>query len=169
MKDKRLKIKNACVLLAVFCLPFAVSVFAVNIRTPFVSVSAPGVVPGKEYSLKKHGLRTLKIYNKSAGPVTVKVAVLPEKLKKDYDSVRDVSWIEIKKPSLKIPAGSFAETDIAIKVPEMKNFYGRKFSAVIMSAASGGGNLSAGLRSKLFFTTARKKSLWQKIKGWFGK
>jgi len=40
---------------------------------------------------------------------------------------------------------------------------------VIVSAGSVGGNISAGLRSELFFETLRKKGVWQKIKGWFEK
>ncbi|MBU3954933.1 hypothetical protein KJ633_00560, partial [bacterium] len=142
--------------------------FAVNIRTPFVSVSASGVVPGEAYSLKAHGLRTLKIYNKGTDKITVKFSVAPGRVEKDYEASPDVKWLSFEKNSVDIAPGAFAETDVIISVPQDKKFYGRSFSAVILSAGAGaGGNISAGLRSKLYFTTVKKKNIWQKIKGIF--
>ncbi|MBU2528464.1 hypothetical protein KKF70_03640 [bacterium] len=150
------------------CLLFSSLAFAVNIRTPFVSVSASGVVPGEAYSLKAHGLRTLKIYNKGAEKITVKFSIAPGGVEKNYEAAPDVKWISFEKNSVDIAAGAFAETDVIINVPDEKKFYGRSFSAVILSAGVGG-NISAGLRSKLYFTTVKKKNIWQKLKGIFEK
>ncbi len=174
-KTKVKKIKEAgamaelrALLFAGCCLLFASFAFAVNMKTPFVSVSASGVVPGEEYSLKAHGLRTPKIYNKGMDEITVRFKALPEALKDGFEVLPDVKWISFEKESFDIAPDSFAETDVIIRVPEDRKFYGRSFSAVILSAGAGkGGNISAGLRSKLYFTTVRKKSFWQKIKGVF--
>ncbi|PKM99481.1 MAG: hypothetical protein CVU78_06040 [Elusimicrobia bacterium HGW-Elusimicrobia-2] len=139
-----------------------------NIITPFVGVSASGVVPGEAYSLKAHGLRTLKIYNKGADKITVKFKAVADAPKDGFEELPDVKWISFEKESLDIAPGGFAETDVIISAPQDKKFYGRSFSAVILSAGAGaGGNISAGLRSKLYFTTVKKKNLWQKIKGIF--
>ena len=142
------------------------SAYAVNIRTPFVSVTAQSVVPGEEYSLRANGLRALKIYNKGNEKIRVKFEVIPVG-REGFEALPDAGWISFEKESLEIAAGAFAETDVLINVPDEKGSYGRKFAAVIVSAGSVGGNISAGLRSKLFFETLKKKNLWQKIKGWF--
>jgi len=138
---------------AAFCLLFASFSFAVNMKTSFVGVSASGVVPGEKYSLKAHGLRTLKIYNKGTDEITVRFKILPTALKDGFEALPDAKWINFEKDS----------------VDKESKYYGRSFSAVILSAGAGkGGNISAGLRSKLYVTTVKKKSSWQKIKGIFG-
>jgi len=153
---------------AAFCLLFVSFAFALNMKTSFVGVSASGVVPGEEYSLKAHGLKTLKIYNKGTDEITVKFKAVPTALKDGFEALPDAKWINFEKDSVDIAPDAFAELDVIISVPKESKYYGRSFSAVILSAGAGkGGNISAGLRSKLYVTTVRKKRFWQKIKGIF--
>jgi len=79
------------------------------------------------------------------------------------------SIIKIENPFLEIAPNSFAETDIIIFVPKEKQNFDRRFEAEIISSGRAGGNLSAGLKSKLIFKTVKKKNLWQKLKGIFKK
>ncbi|MEA2081485.1 MAG: hypothetical protein U9O97_01915 [Elusimicrobiota bacterium] len=143
---------------------FASFAFAVNMRTPFVSVTASGVVPGEEYSLRAEGHRTLKIYNKGKEKIRVKFEVIPSAVE-GFEAMPDGGWLSFEKDVLEIEPGAFAETDVVINVPDEKANYGRKFAAVIVSAGSAGGNLSAGLRSKLFFETLKRKSFFRRLFG----
>jgi len=166
----------------VFCLLVfsATSVNAVSIRTSFISVSVAGVVPGEDFSLRENGGPVLKIFNRGSEKVKVKVEAVEEKiplfppLSKGDDRgicmLAESSWIKFEKDILEIPADSSAETDIIIKVPEEKRYFGKKFYVCLMSQTESGENMfSAGLRSKLFFQTVERKTLWKKIKGIFKK
>ncbi|MFH1958087.1 MAG: hypothetical protein ABIJ15_06385 [bacterium] len=166
----------------VFCLLVfsATSVNAVSIRTSFISVSVAGVVPGEDFSLRENGGPVLKIFNRGSEKVKVKVEAVEEKiplfppLSKGDDRgicmLAEPSWIKFEKDTLEIPAGSSAETDIIIKVPEEKRYFGGNFYVCLMSQTESSGKMfSAGLRSKLFFQTVERKTLWKKIKGIFKK
>ncbi len=64
---------------------FVCFLFALNIKTPFVNVSVKGVVPGKEFSLKKNGYPALRIYNKGQETVKVKISGKVERLKSEKE------------------------------------------------------------------------------------
>ena len=152
---------------------FVCFLFALNIKTPFVNVSVKGVVPGKEFSLKKNGYPALRIYNKGQETVKVKISGKVERLKSEKEdnpllnlppkrgkkqrgdfalsTKRNVAGellfaniIKIEKPVLEIEPGSFAETDIIIFVPRKKENYGRVFKAKIFINSAGTGQISAG-------------------------
>jgi len=141
---------------------------AVSIRTSFISVSVSGVVPGEEFSLRKNGGPVLKIFNKGGKQVKVKFEAVSAVEDKAVSA--DVSWIKFEKALLEIPADSAGETDVVIKVPEEKRYFGKKFYVCLVSQTESGENMfSAGLRSKLFFQTVERETLWKKIKGIFKK
>jgi len=165
-KKIRMKIPIYCLLFTGYF--FALPVSAVSIRTSFISVSVSGVVPGEEFSLRENGGPVLKIFNKGVTKVKVKVEAVAAD-EKDVISA-ETGWIKFEKETLEIPADSSAETDVVIKVPKEKRYFGKRFCVYLLSQTAAGGKMfSAGLRSKLFFQTVERKTLWKKIKGIFKK
>jgi len=137
---------------------------SVNIVTPFVSISVKEVVPGEKFSLVKNGYPALRIYNRSQKKVEIKFSVL--KIEDEQGNRVNKNCIRFEKNIVEVLPEDFAETDVFIKLPKEKKYFGKKFKGIIISEviSISGDYISAGLSSKIFIITKkRKKGIFEKV------
>ncbi len=156
--------KNISLFLAVIFYAFSY-VYPIGILTPFTEQRVENIKLGKKYLIKP-----LKVKNTGKDKVKVKVEVLKpslSELKEDYEQISDISWIIIEKTTFTIKSEEWAKTDIFIRIPKNKLYYGKKYQVWLLTqTVSKTGLIQAGLKSRLLFSTARKKGFFKRIFGW---
>lgn len=141
------------ILLFIFCLYYSIN--AAGLQTRFSSVLVHNLHPGKSYSLKKIVKLPLKIKSTFNKNVKLEIKILKpfkQELKEGYEIIPDISWIQTGTNSLIIRAMKESETDVIIKIPDDKKYFGRKFQVMIWSHTVGR-SVGCGLKSRLLFTT----------------
>jgi hypothetical protein len=144
------------------------NVWGISILTPYTESKLQNIEPGKQYKLRDAKNRPLKIKNTGTSEVLVNIEVQkinPDNLKEYYESIPDINWIHVNANSLSIKPNSWGQTELEIEVPRDKRFYGKKYQAQVLIKTSGSGKLQAGLRSNIYFTVVKKKSLFKKLFG----
>ncbi|MFB0526061.1 MAG: hypothetical protein ACETVO_01155 [bacterium] len=133
-----------------------------GISTDFTEVVVRNLSIGKNYIIGQKVNRQLRVRNKGKDPIELKMEVLvPSKseLKEGYESIPDVSWIELEKEQFSVEPSKFAVTDVIITIPGDKKYLGKKYQAYIWSHTGGKGSLpiALGLKSRLLLEISGKE------------
>jgi hypothetical protein len=149
-------------LLVLVCgLAGAVPVYAGGLSTRFVEEKLADIKPGKMYSVEKMTKRALVVTNTTKDQ-TVDIRIAPEKpvdynLVPGYEPTPNLGWVKVVKKYFKnIGPNQSAKTDIIIRIPNKKKYYGKKYQVYIYSHTAGKGTFRVGLMSRLLIHTAQK-------------
>ncbi|MFH1353137.1 MAG: hypothetical protein ABIH68_06165 [bacterium] len=152
--------KKVFLLLVLFlCADYA---SAVGLSTKFSMAIIENIFPGESYNIRKLVNLPYLLTNTSPFPVTGAIVVdipVKEMLIMGYEPVPDTDWVEISERTFDLGAGESILVDIIIFVPDKEEYYGKSYQVSIESCGRGaGGNIAAGLVSKVCFTTVKSKS-----------
>ncbi len=139
-----------------------------DLLTPFTDVVLKSVEPGKEYILKGPNNKSFMVKNTSNSKIKVEIKVgKPAKsdLKEDYKKIPDTDWISLKDKNLTVGPGEWNQTEIVLKVPDEKKYFGNRYQAYIQTRTAEG-KIRAGLRSRILFTVGERKGIFKRI-FWF--
>ncbi|MFH1189712.1 MAG: hypothetical protein V1682_03395 [Candidatus Omnitrophota bacterium] len=96
------------------------------------------VSPGEPVAVSALGGEKMKlnIKNKGAEAYTYSIDILPSArttaaLKEGYEDIPDVSWIFPEVKEIQISGNSSKDVELYIKIPGKKEFYGKKYQAVV--------------------------------------
>jgi hypothetical protein len=113
------------------------------------------IEPGRQYAV-----RPLKVKNTGEQDIRIEIeAIKPQdnELKDGYSRIPDVGWITLEKDDFVIEPDSWAQTNVLIKVPKDKRYYGKKYQAYILTKTKSRGRIQAGLKSRILFSVKKKK------------
>ena len=132
--------------------------YAYGMRTGFGKVIMEKIPMGRDYSMRKDAKFPLVIENKSDKEMEVKLEVLIPKvgeIQEGYEAIPDANWIALEKDALVIEPNGKSETDVIIRVPDNKEYLGRRFHVFIWSHTMGEA-VGIGIKSKLLFSVGEK-------------
>jgi hypothetical protein len=164
---------NLFALFVILFLSFPREGSTARISTSFTEVTVQNLSIGKNYAIGQKVGRQLQVRNGGEDSIELKVEVLvPSKseLKEGYESIPDVSWIELEKDYFFVEPSKLAVTDVIVTVPSDKRYLGKKYQAYIWSHTIGKGGLpiALGLKSRLLLEISEKEmDLSQEFAGKF--
>ena len=140
---------------------------AVSLSTRFTMVVLENIVPGRSYNTRELVNLPYVLTNKGAFPVvgSIEVKKPPEgTLIKGYKPIPDTSWIEVGENGVALDPGEAMSVDIIIRIPDKEEYYNKSYQASIESTARDvGGNLAAGLVSKVCLKTVMSREQAKKV------
>jgi hypothetical protein len=133
-----------------------------GISTPFTEEVIKDLSVGKNYTVGQKVNRQLRVRNKGKSPIELKMEIMvPSKseLKKGYEPIPDVSWIELEKDYFSVDPSKNAVTDVIVTIPRDKKHLGKKYQAYIWSHTVGKGKLpiALGLKSRLLLEVSEEE------------
>jgi len=141
--------------------------FAVGLRTKFSMAVIQNIFPGETYNTRELVNLPYVLTNTSPFPIIGGITVqkpIKEMLIKGYEPIPDTDWIDLSKKNFRLEPGESIVVDIMIYVPDKEEFYAKRYQANIEATGRGeGGNIAAGLITKLCFTTVMSKTQREKI------
>jgi len=157
-----------CVCLFCIGLVFICSnALAVALSSVFSMIRLENLVPGESYNTRELVNMPYVLTNKGAFPVVGSLTVIvPVKgmLIKGYENIPDASWIELGENRISLNPGEAISVDIIITVPDEEQYYNKRYQAGIEATARDvGGNIAAGLVSKVCITTVMSKEQAAKV------
>ena len=145
---------------------FSGLVNAGGIGTKLGEVWIDNVRYGIPFSLQESLNMPLRITNKSATPVEIKMEVWVNKpgdhdLKEGYEPLPDASWVTLEKEFFpRVEPGADAETDVVISIPKEKKYLGKKYQFYVWARTTGGlSNINVGVMSRFLMSVISPENL----------
>ncbi len=144
---------------------WAISLWSGSISTSFVEVLIQNLQPGKSHGLEKIAKYPYKLKNKSNKKIKVRVrAVYSGKryLRKKFNHIPDINWVEINPEILEIEPGEEGVADIIINIPDKEQCYNKRYQVNILAETVNidknrkAFRIGLALESFLLFTTLKK-------------
>ncbi|GEM_PF-1751669 len=140
-----------------------------SILTPFTECFIEDLKPGEEYYLSELTGDYVKVNNPGDRTENLKLG-FEEPAAKDeaHESIPDAKWLRPLNSSMKLKPGQWEKTDVLIKIPSGKEYYGRSFRVDLLIETTGEEDIQAAIRSRVVLETKERKGLWRRIRDAIG-
>lgn len=114
--------------------------YPVGISTPFGAIELTNLQIGMEYSLSAIGnpIRVSAWWGSEIDAADMVFELkMPDQasLRKGYEPIPDLSWLEVARPRIPMTSGEEVSTDLIIRIPNDEKYCGKKYQATLLMSA----------------------------------